>query len=77
MFALSFKVGQRKQLQQNPIIINSTNAVLTDQPVVPTGPRLRGGVVVFNYDARLRLYSGDHCANSSTELANVDDSYSL
>ena len=23
-----------------------------------------------NYDTRLRLYSGDHCANSSTELAD-------
>ena len=30
-----------------------------------------------NYDTRLRLYSGDHFANSSTELDNVDDSCGL
>ena len=29
------------------------------------------------YDTRLRLYSGDHLASSSTELANVDDACSL
>ena len=68
-------ITSEEAFAMGPSRVDPRTGRILDADIIFDDAMLRG--YMRDYDTRLRLYSGDHFADSGTELANVDDTCGL